>query len=704
MRVEWLSGSVAFLVVVTVPATALATSPLPPYPAAERSGHVDTYFGTPVPDPYRWLEDPGDPRTTAWVDAEATLTRSYLDTLPTRSDRTAQMTALLSQPSVASPKRIGGRLFWLANDGQQAQSVLHTSTRSIARGRVLLDPNRLSTDGTLSLSQWVPSPDGRFVAWATSDGGSDWNTWRVRRVSTGKDLPDVLQWSKFSSVAWAADSRSFFYGRYPKPADPLESANRDMAVYRHALGRPQKDDTEIYSDPRQPQALVAPVAPPGFARIWIDKALDTSTNALAYLDGRNRIRPLRFPGEGYSSVVAQSRHHAWIQTTVGAENGRIVRIDLRRPHPAHWLEVVPTGPSTMSADGASMIGDRLVVAYLKDAASLIRTFTLTGVPKGRIVLPGFGTVSDVTDGPRRGHAFISYASFTQPTMILDVDARTRQSRVWYSPKTAFDPADFVTEQVWTTSRDGTRIPAFVTRRRDITPTGANPTWLFGYGGFDISLTPQYSPDAIAWMQNGGVYVVATLRGGGEYGRAWHRAGTKTHKQNVFDDFIGVAEWLVANRWTSPRHLAANGRSNGGLLAGAMLTQRPDLFGAVIPEVGVLDMLRYQDFTIGYAWADDYGRSDDSAEMFAYLRGYSPLHNVRPGQSYPATLIMTAERDDRVVPAHSYKFAATLQHADPTGNPLLIRIQRRAGHGAGASLRQRIEASADRLAFLDAHTD
>ena len=673
------------------------------YPAAERSSHVDRYFDVEVADPYRWLESPVDPRTETWVQAQATLAQDYLRSLPTREARAVQIAELLQQPSLDQPVNAGGRLFWAANDGTQAQSVLFVSTSGREDGQVLLDPNALSPDGTVSMSEWVPSPNGRYVAWASSDGGSDWNTWSIRDVETGQDLPERLRWSKFSSVAWTSDSRGLFYARYPKPADPLESVNTGMEIRFHRLGTSVARDPRIYADPLAPGLFVYPVSVPGFDRTWLDLSPTDVGNTLAYLQGKPsnpRVRTLPLPAGASFTLVAQSRQHVIVLTDAAAPHLRIVRIDLRRPTVDHWEEIIPETADTIAA--ANLVGGRLVVSYLDDASSRLHVFTRAGATLGDIPLPGLGTVGSVSNRGSGLGGFVSFTSYTQPSQILALDVSTQRLREWYSPPVPFEPADFVTEQIWTTSKDGTRVPAFVSRLRSVTPGPTTPTWLYGYGGFNISYSPTYSPDAIAWMQQGGLYVVATLRGGGEYGEEWYRAGTLLRKQNVFDDFVGVAEWLISNGWTSPQHLAANGRSNGGLLAGAMLTQRPDLFGAIIPEVGVLDMLRYQYFTVGYAWAGDYGRSDDSPEMFEYLRGYSPLHNVRSGVDYPATLIMTAERDDRVVPAHSYKFAATLQHANPEGAPMLIRIERRAGHGAGTSIQQRIGMSADRLAFLDAH--
>lgn len=682
-----------------------AAAPFPAidYPPAERIDHVDTFFGTPVADPYRWLEDPADPRTEAWIEAQSHLATETLQALPTRADRAAQIADLLAQPSVDSPVTAGRSLFWTASDGTQAQAVLFVSRAGRDAGRILLDPNTLSADGTVSLAAWYPSPSGRHVAWAASDGGSDWRTWRIRDVRSGRDLPERIEWSKFTRVAWTEDSRGFFYSRYPEPTNPLESSNSNMAVFHHRLGSSPANDVKVFEAPDQPSLLMEPVSARGHGRVWLDLFSTGITNTLAHVTRTAagfRVANLPTVTAAVYRVIAQDRRHVWIHTTADAPNGRVIRVDLRNPEPAEWREVVAERPEGI--ESVTAVGSRLIIEYLDDAVARLEVFTRAGRPIGPVSLPDLGDVTAVTARGDSHDAFVSYTNFTQPDQVLSLDVVSRRVRPWYTPTVPFDPADFVTEQVWATSRDGTRIPAFVSRLRSVTPTGDNPTWLYGYGGFAVSYTPSYSPDAIAWMQRGGVYVVATLRGGGEYGDAWHEAGTKLQKQNVFDDFISVAEWLVTNGWTSPNHLAANGRSNGGLLAGAMLTQRPDLFGAVVPEVGVLDMLRYQEFTIGYAWAGDYGRSDDSEEMFRYLLGYSPLHNVRAGMNYPATLVMTAERDDRVVPAHSYKFTAALQHAQPQGSPLLIRIERRAGHGSGASLQQRVDMSADRLAFLDEH--
>ena len=677
-------------------------SPLP-YPSAERTDHVDTYWGTQVADPYRWLEDPADARTVEWVEAQATLTRDFLDSLPTHADRQAQMTELITQPSVGSPWTAGGQLFWTANDGTQAQSVLYTSAAGRSAGTVLIDPNALSKDGTVSLAAWAPSPDGRYVAWATSEGGSDWRTWRIRDVRTGRDLRDRLRWSKFCSVTWSADSSGFYYCTYPKPADPLESVNTDMRVKFHSVGSSQSRDALVYADPQRPDVFMYPYSAAGNSRIWLSLSeASSSDNTLAYVTGgmrTPRVRAVNLDIEASYEVISQTQQHAWILTTADAPNRRVIKVDLRRPASRNWVDIVPESDRTISSVVA--IGGRLVVTLQQDASSRVEVYSSGGELQGDVRLPGLGSVTFVTPRGDGGRAFLGYTSYLQPRQVLTFDVDQRRLFSWYSPPVPFNPSDFVTEQVWTTSKDGTRVPAFVSRLRSTTPNGERPTWLYGYGGFNVSMTPTYSSEAIAWMQRGGVYVVATLRGGGEFGQEWYKAGTLTRKQNVFDDFIGVAEWLIANDWTNPARLAANGRSNGGLLAGAMLTQRPDLFGAVVPEVGVLDMLRYQYFTIGYAWAPDYGRSDDSREMFEYLRGYSPLHNVRAGVDYPPTLIMTAERDDRVVPAHSFKFAATLQHANPSGEPMLIRIERQGGHGAGASIEQAVSRSADRLAFLDA---
>lgn len=482
-----------------------AAPPAIAYPAAERTDQVDTYFGTPVADPYRWLEDPADPRTQAWVEAQSQLAADTLQALPTRADRAAQMSGLLRQPSVQAPVTAGRFLFWTETDGGQAQSVLFVSPAGRHAGRILLDPNTLSADGTVSLAAWSPSPTGHHVAWAASDGGSDWRTWRIRDVRSGRDLPERIEWSKFTDVAWTNDGRGFFYSRYPEPTDPLESSNQNMTIHYHRLGTAVSRDVQVFDAPDQPSLYVSQLALPGHARVWLSLSTSDETNTLASVSltaAGPRVWHLPTVQQAVYRVVAHGRHHAWIYTTADAPNGRVVRVDLRRPEPANWKEVI--AERTKSIDQVTQVGSRLVVEYLHDATSRLEVLTHAGRPIGSVDLPGLGSVTAVTARNASRWAFVSYTDYTQPPAVLSLDALSLRTRPWYTPTVPFDPADFVTEQVFARSRDGTRVPAFVSHLRSVTPTGDAPTWLYGYGGFDVSLTPTYSPDAIAWMQGGGV--------------------------------------------------------------------------------------------------------------------------------------------------------------------------------------------------------
>ena len=686
------------------PAAAVAVPANPTvytYPAAPRSDQVDTYFGVSVPDPYRYLENPSDPATKAWVSAESSLARDYLSTLPSHRERSAQIDALWQVTTYGPPLLRGSRQFWLEADGRRAQPVIYWANSSGGPRHVAIDPNLLSSDGTISLGEREPSPDGTLLAYSTSEGGSDWRTLHVRDLATGRDRPDVVEWAKFTDLCWARDGSGFYYSAYPKPANPLEQANVDHRLFFHRLGSPQSADRVVAADAGDPSRKFYCEQVRTSRRVWVSSSSDTSTNGLSWgLQGSSApLTPLVADGRYIYAVLRDDATSVWVLTNDGAPNYRVVRIDLAHPDPAAWVTVVPETADALTE--AEVVGGRIVANYLHDAKSQLVSVPLAGGSPRRITLPDIGAVSGLRPG-EGSTMYYALGTFTAPRTIYGLDTKTGKSAVWRSSRVSYDPAQFVTEQVFVTSKDGTRVPAFLVHRRDVKPNGRVPTWLYGYGGFAIPLAPFYSPRVIAWLQSGGMYVEANLRGGGEYGSAWHEAGTKLSKQNVFDDFIATAQWLIDHHWTSTAHLGIEGRSNGGLLVGAAITQRPDLFGAAIPAVGVFDMLRYQNFTIGAAWASDYGRSDDSLEMFQYLLGYSPLHNVRPGVAYPATMIMTAARDDRVVPAHSYKFGATMQ-ADTAGpQPVIVRIQQNAGHGAGASTEQEKLEAVDMLSFFDAH--
>jgi prolyl oligopeptidase len=687
-----------------LPPSASATSPVVyRYPAAASTAYADTYFGTNVADPYHYLENPTDPRTKRWVAAEASLARRYLDSMPSLASRTEQVKGLWNYTRFTSPEQYGNRLFWTENDGLRAQPVVYWSEGASGVRRVALDPNVLSSDGTVSIGFMNVSPDGRLIAYGASDGGSDWRTIRVRNVDTGQDLPDIITWAKFTEASWSPDSSGFTYSSYPEPANPLEQTNSNMRAYFHKLGTTQADDRVIYADPAHPEVKMYAFIPSGDVRRWFSLSTLTSENQLSYQSLAtvdSPITPLIDTAGSWADPLHDDGNYTWILTNIDAPNYRVVRIDLRAPARENWVEIVPEQPDVI--DSVTVSGTNLVVSTLHDVTSRVRIIGLDGVAGPTVELPGLGGASDFTGSDTSTTVYYRFDSFTSPSPVMALDIRTGKSTVWKVAEVGFDPSRFVTKQVFVTSKDGTKVPAFIVHRKGVRLNGLNPTLLYGYGGFNISMTAGYSPYRMAWLERGGVYVHANLRGGGEYGKAWHDAGTRLQKQNVFDDFIAVAEYLVDKEWTSPARLAIEGGSNGGLLVGAAITQRPELFGAAIPQVGVLDMLRYHRFTIGAAWAGDYGRSDDSPTMFKYLLGYSPLHNVRPGVDYPATLVMTGERDDRVVPAHSFKFGATLQADNASDNPIIVRVETRAGHGAGTSTEQAIAQTADKLSFLDAN--
>ncbi|HEX2093305.1 MAG TPA: prolyl oligopeptidase family serine peptidase [Longimicrobiaceae bacterium] len=675
------------------------------YPETRRSDQVDDYHGTRVADPYRWLEDTDSPETGAWVEAQNRVTFGYLETIPERERIRRRLTELWNYERYGVPSREGGKYFFFRNSGLQNQSVLYVQRTLDAEPRVLLDPNTLSPDGTVSLTSLSVSEDGRTLAYGTSSGGSDWNELRVRDVETGQDLPDHLRWIKFSAVAWTHDGKGVFYSRYPEPSgNALTAENLNHKLYYHRLGTPQSQDVLVYQRPDHPEWRFSPWVTDDGRYLVIYVSYQTSRNDLLFVDLGSAQRP-RIDGEvrglvgGFNanySVIGNDGPVFYVRTDRNAPKGRVVAIDTRRPQEAHWRTVIPEGEDVLQ--GVRIINNQFVASYLHDASDRVRIFSLDGRPGREIRLPTLGTVGGLSGERGDTEMFYSFTSFLYPTTIFRYDFRTGQSTVFRRPQIGFDPSAYETRQVFYPSRDGTQVPMFVTHRRDLRLDGNNPTLLYGYGGFNVSMTPGFLVSNLVWLEMGGVYAVANLRGGGEYGEEWHLAGTRERKQNVFDDFVAAAEHLVAQGYTSPGKLAISGASNGGLLVGAAMTQRPDLFRAALPAVGVLDMLRYHRFTIGKAWAVDYGTADEP-EGFRYLYAYSPLHNLKPGTCYPATLVTTADHDDRVVPGHSFKFAAALQAAQGCGNPTLIRIETRAGHGAGKPTSKQIEEETDRWAFL-----
>lgn len=696
--VSLLAGFGANALAQTCPAAGVALT----YPVTKKVDQQDNYHGTMVADPYRWLEDANSAETKEWVDAENKVTQAYLGQIPAREAIKQRLTKLWNYERYSVPYKEGGRYFYSRNDGLQNQSVLYTMNKLSDTPRVLLDPNTLAADGTVALSGTAVSPDGKLLAYGIAASGSDWNEWKVRDIATGKDLDDHVKWVKFSSTAWTHDGKGFFYSRYdePKEATKLADVNYFHKLYFHKVGTPQSADTLVYDRADQKEW--------GFGAHVTDDGHYLLINATQGTAHKNRVffKDLTRPGakvlplidafESAYEFVDNDGPVFYFVTDSKAPRQRLIAIDTRKPQEANWKVVVPEGGQTLVS--ASRVNNQFVTEYLADARSMVKVFDRNGRVVREVTLPGIGSAAGF--GGKRGDAetFYSFTGFTNPTTIYRLDMKTGASSVLRQPKVDFDPSQYETRQQFFTSRDGTKVPMFIVSKKGLKLDGQNPTYLYGYGGFNISMTPGFSPANLAWMEMGGVYVMANLRGGGEYGQAWHEAGTKLQKQNVFDDFIGAAEWLIANKVTSPSKLAIGGGSNGGLLVGAAMTQRPELFGAAIPMVGVMDMLRFHKFTIGWAWASDYGSSDD-AEQFKALVKYSPLHNLKAGGCYPATMITTADHDDRVVPAHSFKFAATAQAAQAGGAPILIRIDTKAGHGAGKPTTKQIEEVADRWGFL-----
>ncbi len=672
------------------------------YPAAPLSEQTDNYHGTEVADPYRTLEDPDAPETRAWVEAENALTFGFLEQIPARAKLQARLTELWNYERYGMPSRKGGRYFYGRNDGLQNQSVLYVSEGLDGTPRVLLDPNTLSDDGTVALAGYAMSEDGTRMAYGLSQAGSDWTEWHVRNVDTGEDLADHLKWVKFSGASWAKDGSGFYYARYdaPPPGEELQQANYFQKLFFHAVGTAQDEDVLVYERPDEKEwGFGGYVTEDGDYLIIGVRQGTESKNRVFYKSLASPDAPvveLLNDFDAQYGFLGNDGPLFWFRTDKDAPRGRVIAVDTENPAPANWQTLIPEAAETL--DGVSVVGEQFVANYLKDAATLIKFYTLAGEFVRDLALPGLGSAGGFGGKRSDTETFYSYTSYTVPGTIYRYDIAAGTSTVYRQSQVAFDPDAYETTQVFCPSRDGTPIPLFLTHRKGLTLDGQNPTYLYGYGGFDVSLTPSFSPGQVVWLERGGVLAVANLRGGGEYGQSWHDAGKKANKQNVFDDFIGCAEWLISHNYTATPKLAISGGSNGGLLVGACLTQRPDLFGACLPAVGVLDMLRFQKFTIGWAWTSDYG-SSDNPEDFAYLYAYSPLHRVQPGTAYPATLITTGDHDDRVVPAHSFKFAAALQAAQSGDAPLLIRIETRAGHGAGKPIAKVIEETADRWAFL-----
>ena len=678
------------------------------YPDTRKSDQADTYHGTKVADPYRWLEDDNSAETKAWVKAQNEVTDKFLNALPQREAIKKQFTALYNFEKFGIPSKEGKRYFWTHNDGLQQQSVLYTAASLTGVPQIAIDPNALSKDGTVALSGTVPSRDGRYLAYGIAGAGSDWQEWHVRDLNTGKDLADTIKWVKFSTAEWTPDGNGFFYSRYDAPQDGavLTGSNFYQKLYYHRLGDAQSKDVLVYENKTEKEwGFGTTVSDDGkFVSIYVWKGSGRK-NGLLWMPLKNgafdnltkaepKIITLDFDAE-YTPVGSHG-NLVWVKTDKDAPRGKIIAIDLNKADRMHWKTIVTEAVDTLTA--ASAVGGKIFAQYLKDAVTNVKVYTPEGKFVRDVTMPGVGTAGGFGGRFADAETFFSYTSLTTPGEIYRYNVASGKVSLFKRPITAFNPDEFETRQAFVTSKDGTKFPIFIAHKKGLKLDASNPTILYGYGGFNVSETPNYRVTAATWIKLGGVYVSASIRGGGEYGGAWHDAGTKLKKQNVFDDFIAAAEWLIANKYTQPAKLAINGGSNGGLLVGAVVNQRPDLFGAAVPQVGVMDMLRFHKFTIGWAWVSDYG-SSDSAEEFKALYAYSPLHTIQSGKTYPSILVTTADHDDRVVPAHSFKYAATLQAVDTGAAPKLIRIETSAGHGAGTPTTKVIQERSDILAFI-----
>ena len=723
-RIDFCGGLSRFFRVVRVSAqclpsalsAALCLLPMPTpaqepkltYPPTRHGAQVDDYHGEKIADPFRWLEDDNSEETKAWVGAQNKVTSAFLDAVPERGRIKERLTKLWNYERFGVPFQKGGRYFFTRNSGLQNQRVLYTFGTREEPPRVLLDPNTLSADGTVSLAGFSVSDDGKMLAYGLSRAGSDWEDWHVRDIETGFEREDLVEWVKFSGASWMKDGSGFFYSRYdaPRVGEERKGVNEFQKLYFHRVGTKQADDVLIYE--RRDHAdwgFNGAVTDDGrYLLIHVSKGTDTK-NLVFYkdlTDPASKVLELVPEFTAAFGFIDNLGPVFFFETDLDAPRSRVIAIDTRLPERAHWREMVPQAAETLKS--VTFVHRQFLCRYLRDAHSLVRVLEPAGTMQPaklvrEVALPGLGSAEGF--GGKRGdvETFYSFTSFTVPGVIYRLNLATGESSVFREPRVDFKPADYETKQVFFPSKDGTRIPMFITHRRGLALDGSAPALLYGYGGFNISLTPAFSVFDLVWMEMGGVFAMPNLRGGGEYGTPWHQAGIKAKKQNVFDDFIAAAEWLVENKYTSPQKLAIQGGSNGGLLVGACMTQRPELFGAALPAVGVLDMLRFHRFTIGWAWKSDYG-SAESADDFRTLLAYSPLHRLQPGVRYPATLITTGDHDDRVVPAHSFKFAARLQECQPPdGPPVLIRIEVKAGHGSGKPMTKIIDEKADQLAFL-----
>ena len=670
------------------------------YPDTKKGDVVDNYFGVEVADPYRWLENDTSQETAEWVKAENEVTYGYLEKIEFREDIKERFTELWNYPKYGVPFKEGGKYFFSKNDGLQNQSVLYIQEELDAEPKVLLDPNELSEDGTIALATSAVSKDGKFLAYATAEGGSDWNKIYIMEIDSRKKLDDEIHWVKFSGISWKGDG--FYYSKFNEPDQGLElsSKNEFHKVYYHKVGTPQSEDILIHENLDNPQRNYYAATTDDENFLILYESESTDGNALYYKDlttPGNEFIKLADGFEYQYGVVDNIGNAFLVITNDGAPRKKLVMVNLKKTDKKSWKTLIPEKEEVL--ESATLIGNHIVIEYMKDATSKAFIYDFRGKYVDELALPGIGSLIGFSGKKDENLAFYLFTSFNFPSTIYKYDISSNSSEIYKESDINFNPDDYVTNQVFYESKDGTPIPMFIVHHKDMKLNGKNPTYLYGYGGFNISLTPYFSVSRLIFLENGGVYALANLRGGGEYGEEWHKGGIKIQKQNVFDDFIAAAEYLIDQGYTNPDKLAIAGASNGGLLVGACMTQRPELFKVAMPAVGVMDMLRYHKFTIGWTWAGDYGTSDDDSTMFSYLHGYSPIHNLTDGVEYPATLITTADHDDRVVPAHSFKFAATIQEKHVGENPVLIRIETKAGHGAGKPTSKIIEEVADEWGFI-----
>jgi prolyl oligopeptidase len=674
------------------------------YPPTKKGDVVEELHGEKVPDPYRWLEvDVRESKEVKdWVEAQAKFTEQYLAAIPSRKAIRARLEEIVNVERYSAPSKHGGKYYYSKNNGLQNQSVVYRAVTADGEPQLVIDPNTWSKEGTIALGPLDFSDDGKLLAYGVAEAGSDWNTFKIMDLATLKPMDDELKWIKYSGVAWDKAGKGLYYARFPQPepGKELQALNKDHKVYYHVVGTKQSDDVLIYERKDEPEWLLLPGTSEDGKYLVIAAVVGTENKNRVFLRDLSvpdsKITPLIDIFEADYTFLGNVGTTLYFKTDKDAPRSRIITIDANHPEPKNWKEIVPQGEEPIEA--ASLVGGKLICQYLKDVKPLVKIFTLEGKWVRNVEAPGIGTMGGFGGRQDDPETFYAFTSFATPATIYRYDVNTGESKVFRKPATKFNPDDYTVEQVFYPSKDGTKIPMFIAYKKGLKKDGANPTRLYGYGGFQISLTPSYSVSNLVWMEMGGIYAVANLRGGGEYGKVWHDGGRLKNKQNVFDDFIAAAEYLIAQKYTRPDKLAIQGGSNGGLLVGACMTQRPDLFGAALPAVGVMDMLRFHKFTAGRYWVDDYGNPDKATD-FKVLKAYSPYHNVKSGSKYPATLVMTADTDDRVVPGHSFKFLAAVQAAQAGDAPILGRIDIKAGHGAGKPLSKTLDEYADILAFL-----